>query len=63
MASRSACATGPRGTSARRAAAVPDAQLVMLPSVHLPNVAMPRAYEEVVLGFLLADQRPAAFVR
>jgi hypothetical protein len=24
---------------------------------------MPRAYEEVVLGFLLADQRPAAFVR
>jgi len=36
------------------AAAVPGAQLVMLPSVHLPNVEKTRAYEEVVLGFLLA---------
>jgi len=45
------------------AAAVPGAQLVMLPAVHLPNVEMARAYEEVVLGFLLADQRPAALAR
>jgi 3-oxoadipate enol-lactonase len=35
------------------AAAIPGAQLVMLPSVHLPNVEMPAAYEDAVLGFLL----------
>ncbi len=35
------------------AAAVPGAQLVMLPAVHLPNVEMPREYEDVVLRFLL----------
>jgi 3-oxoadipate enol-lactonase len=44
------------------AAAVPDAQLVMLPSVHLPNVELAREYEDVVLRFL-RDQRPAAFAR
>jgi 3-oxoadipate enol-lactonase len=35
------------------AAAVPGARLVMLPSVHLPNVEMQREYEDVVLRFLL----------
>jgi 3-oxoadipate enol-lactonase len=34
------------------AAAVPGARLVMLPSVHLPNVEMPRVYADHVLQFL-----------
>jgi 3-oxoadipate enol-lactonase len=34
------------------AAAVPGARLVMLPSVHLPNVEMPGAYADHVLRFL-----------
>ncbi|QGZ41536.1 3-oxoadipate enol-lactonase [Pseudoduganella flava] len=34
------------------AAAIPGAQLAILPAVHLPNVEMARAYEERVLAFL-----------
>lgn len=34
-------------------AAIPGARLVLLPSVHLPNVEMPAAYEDAVLSFLL----------
>jgi 3-oxoadipate enol-lactonase len=36
------------------AAAIPGARLAMLPTVHLPNVEMPRPYEDRVLEFLLA---------
>lgn len=35
---------------------VAGAELALLPSVHLPNVEMPRIYEERVLGFLLAPR-------
>jgi hypothetical protein len=31
---------------------VPGARLVMLPSVHLPNVEMPQVYADHVLQFL-----------
>lgn len=31
---------------------IPNAQLRLLPTVHLPNVELPREYHEAVLGFL-----------
>ena len=36
------------------ASTIPGARLVMLPTVHMPNVELPEAYMEAVLGFLLA---------
>lgn len=38
------------------AAAVPGARLVMLDTVHLPNVEAPDAYLEAVLGFLVSAE-------
>lgn len=38
------------------ATTVPDAQLLVLPAVHLPNIEQPAAYEHAVLDFLLASQ-------
>lgn len=37
------------------AADIKNAELTMLPTVHLPNVEMARAYEEGVVRFLLSD--------
>ncbi|UGQ45902.1 alpha/beta fold hydrolase [Massilia endophytica] len=39
------------------AAAIPGAELVMLPTVHLPNVESPREYMEHVLRFLSAERK------
>lgn len=41
------------------AATVPDARLVVLPTVHLPNVERPQAFLNVVIGFLAVDGRAA----
>jgi len=42
------------------AATVPGARLVMLPSVHLPNVEHTEAYVRTVLDFLLEDETAGA---
>jgi 3-oxoadipate enol-lactonase len=41
------------------AATIPNAQLRVLPTVHMPNVELPGAYLEVVLEFLRATARGA----
>lgn len=42
------------------AAAVPGARLLVLPTVHLPNIEQPAQYEQAVLDFLTQPARQAA---
>jgi 3-oxoadipate enol-lactonase len=42
--------------SERIAAAVPGARLLVLPTVHLPNIEQPEVFEQAVLDFLSIKQ-------